>query len=186
MHPTLADATHLFRHSLAEITSWGEQVYKLWSSLYPVTSSFWGPNTPLRLSTCCILNVRNKKLPSPEPCALMFHLGTLQCNSKILNSARRLERTGMLGFCADCQTRGCFPSQISISCSSKYGIEYYYYYYYCYYYISEFYIFNVCSSSKYCPSARCDSAANVCRDADIFGTKTIAPNHVLLLLLLNY
>jgi hypothetical protein len=31
-------------------------------------------------------------------------------------------------------------------------------------------LFNVCSSSKNCPSARCASAANVvCRDVDIFG-----------------
>jgi hypothetical protein len=47
-------------------------------------------------------------------------------------------------------------------------------------YIRDFTMFNVCSSSKICPSARCDSAANVvCRDVDIFGTKTLSLKHIL-------
>jgi hypothetical protein len=41
-------------------------------------------------------------------------------------------------------------------------------------------MFSVCSSSKNCPSARCASAANVvCRDVDIFGTKTLSLKHIL-------
>jgi hypothetical protein len=47
-------------------------------------------------------------------------------------------------------------------------------------YIIEFSMFNVCCSSKNCPSARCVSAANVvCRDIDVFGTKTASLNHIL-------
>jgi hypothetical protein len=41
-------------------------------------------------------------------------------------------------------------------------------------YIRDFSMFSVCSSSKNCPSARCASAANVCRDVFIFGTKTLS------------
>jgi hypothetical protein len=47
-------------------------------------------------------------------------------------------------------------------------------------YIRDFSMFSVCSSSKNCPSARCASAANVvCRDVDIFGTKTLSLKHIL-------
>jgi hypothetical protein len=39
-------------------------------------------------------------------------------------------------------------------------------------YIRDFSMFNVCSSSKNCPSARCAPAANVvCRDIDIIWNK---------------
>jgi hypothetical protein len=42
-------------------------------------------------------------------------------------------------------------------------------------YIRDFSMFNVCSSSKNCPFARCASAAKVvCRDIDIFGAKTLS------------
>jgi hypothetical protein len=35
-------------------------------------------------------------------------------------------------------------------------------------------LFNVCSSCKNCPSARCASAANVvCTDVDVFGARNI-------------
>jgi hypothetical protein len=92
----------------------------------------------------------------------------------------------MLDSCADCHTRGFCPSRICISCTSKFGIDYYIIIIIIM--VSEFYMFNVCSSSENCPSARCDVvAANVVRrDADIFATKTLSLNHVLLLLLLNY
>jgi hypothetical protein len=41
-------------------------------------------------------------------------------------------------------------------------------------YIRDFAFFNVCSSFKNCPSARCASAANVvCRDVDVFGTRNL-------------
>jgi hypothetical protein len=41
-------------------------------------------------------------------------------------------------------------------------------------------MFNIWSSSKNCPSARCASAANVvCRNADIFGTKTLSLKYIL-------
>jgi hypothetical protein len=41
-------------------------------------------------------------------------------------------------------------------------------------YIRDFTLFSVCSSSRYCPSARCTSGANVvCRDFDVFGAKPI-------------
>jgi hypothetical protein len=43
-------------------------------------------------------------------------------------------------------------------------------------YIRLFYV-QYCSSSKNYPSARCASVANVCRGADIFGTKTVS--HIL-------
>jgi hypothetical protein len=47
-------------------------------------------------------------------------------------------------------------------------------------YIRDFSMFNVCSSSKNCPSARCASAANVvCRDSDIFGTKPLSLKYIL-------
>jgi hypothetical protein len=47
-------------------------------------------------------------------------------------------------------------------------------------YIRDFALLNVRSSSKYCPSARCTSAANVvCREADEFGSKTVSLNHIL-------
>jgi hypothetical protein len=45
-------------------------------------------------------------------------------------------------------------------------------------YIREFALFNVCSSSKNCPSARCASAANVvCRDVDVFGAGNVHLNY---------
>jgi hypothetical protein len=38
-------------------------------------------------------------------------------------------------------------------------------------------LFNVCSSTKNCPSARCAAAANVvCREVDVFGTGTFSLN----------
>jgi hypothetical protein len=41
-------------------------------------------------------------------------------------------------------------------------------------YIRDFALFNVCSLSKNCPSARCASAANVvCRDVDVFGVRNL-------------
>jgi hypothetical protein len=47
-------------------------------------------------------------------------------------------------------------------------------------YIRDFALFNVCSSSKNCPSARCASAANVvCRDVDVFGARNIFLNRLL-------
>jgi hypothetical protein len=47
-------------------------------------------------------------------------------------------------------------------------------------YIRDFSMFSVCSFSKNYPSARCASAANVvCRDVDIFGTKTLSLKHIL-------
>jgi hypothetical protein len=47
-------------------------------------------------------------------------------------------------------------------------------------YIRDFALFNVCSSSKNCPSARCTSAANVVyRNFGIFGAKNILLNHIL-------
>jgi hypothetical protein len=46
-------------------------------------------------------------------------------------------------------------------------------------YIRDFALFNVCSSSKSCPSARCASAANiVCSDVDVFGAKNVLLNHI--------
>jgi hypothetical protein len=47
-------------------------------------------------------------------------------------------------------------------------------------YIGDFALFNVCFSSKNCPSARCASAANVvCRNVDVFGAKNVLLNHIL-------
>jgi hypothetical protein len=47
-------------------------------------------------------------------------------------------------------------------------------------YSRDLYMFNIYSSSKYCPSVRCASAAEVVyRDVFIFGTKTVSLNHVL-------
>ncbi|PNF34240.1 hypothetical protein B7P43_G17496 [Cryptotermes secundus] len=47
-------------------------------------------------------------------------------------------------------------------------------------YIRDFHMFNVCSVSKNCPSARCASAANVvCRNVDVFGPKTLLMKHIL-------
>jgi hypothetical protein len=47
-------------------------------------------------------------------------------------------------------------------------------------YIRDFSMFNVCSSSKKCPSARCASAANfVCRDIDVFVTIALSLKHIL-------
>jgi hypothetical protein len=47
-------------------------------------------------------------------------------------------------------------------------------------YIRDFAMFNVCSSSKNCPSARCASAANVvCKDVDVFGAGNVRINHLL-------
>ncbi|PNF36234.1 hypothetical protein B7P43_G08692, partial [Cryptotermes secundus] len=46
--------------------------------------------------------------------------------------------------------------------------------------IRDFPMFNACSVSKNCPSARCASAANVvCRDIDVFGPKTLLWKHIL-------
>jgi hypothetical protein len=46
--------------------------------------------------------------------------------------------------------------------------------------IRDFAMFNVCSSSKNCPSARCASAANVvCRDVDVFVATNFVLNHFL-------
>jgi hypothetical protein len=38
-------------------------------------------------------------------------------------------------------------------------------------YIRDSTLFNVCSSCKNCPSARCASAANVCRDVEVVGAR---------------
>jgi hypothetical protein len=47
-------------------------------------------------------------------------------------------------------------------------------------YIRDFALFNVCSSSKTCPSARCASAADVvCKDVDVFGAGKVHFNHFL-------
>jgi hypothetical protein len=47
-------------------------------------------------------------------------------------------------------------------------------------YIRDFSMFSACSSSKNCPSAKFDSAANVvCSDVDIFGTKALSLKHIL-------
>jgi hypothetical protein len=47
-------------------------------------------------------------------------------------------------------------------------------------YIGDFALFNVCSSGKNCPSARCASAANVvCRNAHVFRAKNVILNHIL-------
>jgi hypothetical protein len=47
-------------------------------------------------------------------------------------------------------------------------------------YIRDFALFNVCSSFKNCPSARCASAANaVCRDVDVFGTRNLLLSRLL-------
>jgi hypothetical protein len=41
-------------------------------------------------------------------------------------------------------------------------------------------LFNVCSSSKNCPSARCMSAANVvCKDVDVFRAANVHVNQFL-------
>jgi hypothetical protein len=41
-------------------------------------------------------------------------------------------------------------------------------------YIRDFALFSVCSSCKYCPSARCASAANIVRrDVDIFEVRNV-------------
>jgi hypothetical protein len=46
-------------------------------------------------------------------------------------------------------------------------------------YIRDFALFNVCSSSKNIPSARCASAADVvCRDVDVFGAGNVHFNHL--------
>jgi hypothetical protein len=46
-------------------------------------------------------------------------------------------------------------------------------------YTRDFALFNVCSSCKNCPSARCASAANfVSRDVDVFGAKNALLNHI--------
>jgi hypothetical protein len=45
-------------------------------------------------------------------------------------------------------------------------------------YIRDFESFNVCSSSKNCPSARCASVVNiVCRDVDVYGARNIQLHH---------
>jgi hypothetical protein len=44
-------------------------------------------------------------------------------------------------------------------------------------YIRDFALFNVCSSCKNCPSARCASAANiVCKDVDEFEVRNVCLN----------
>jgi hypothetical protein len=46
--------------------------------------------------------------------------------------------------------------------------------------IRDFALFNVCSSCKNCPSARCASAANiVCRDVDVFDVRSVRLNRFL-------
>jgi hypothetical protein len=41
-----------------------------------------------------------------------------------------------------------------------------------------FSVFNICSSSENCLSAKCASAANaVCRDMDVFGTTPLSLKH---------
>jgi hypothetical protein len=46
--------------------------------------------------------------------------------------------------------------------------------------IGDFSVCNLCFCSKNCPSARCTSAANVvCRDVDVFGTKSLSLKHIL-------
>jgi hypothetical protein len=46
--------------------------------------------------------------------------------------------------------------------------------------IGDFTLFSVCSSSRYCPSARCASSVNVvCKDIDVFGAKPVLLNHIL-------
>jgi hypothetical protein len=40
-------------------------------------------------------------------------------------------------------------------------------------------MFNTCSSSKKNPSARCAETANICKDAEVFGTETVSLNHIL-------
>jgi hypothetical protein len=47
-------------------------------------------------------------------------------------------------------------------------------------YIRDFALFNVCFSSKNCPSARYASAANVvCKDVDVFGAGNVRINNLL-------
>jgi hypothetical protein len=47
-------------------------------------------------------------------------------------------------------------------------------------YIRDIALFNVCSSCKNYPSARCASAANVvCRDVDVFGARNVLLNRFL-------
>jgi hypothetical protein len=47
-------------------------------------------------------------------------------------------------------------------------------------YSRDFSMLNFCSSSKSCPPARGASAANVvCRDIDVFGTKTLSLKHII-------
>jgi hypothetical protein len=47
-------------------------------------------------------------------------------------------------------------------------------------YIRDFALFNVCSSNKNCPSARCASAANVvCQDVDVFRAGNVHVNQFL-------
>jgi hypothetical protein len=47
-------------------------------------------------------------------------------------------------------------------------------------YIRDIALFNVCSSSKNCPSATCASAANVvCRNVGVFGDKNVLLSHIL-------
>jgi hypothetical protein len=47
-------------------------------------------------------------------------------------------------------------------------------------YIRDFPLFNVCSSCKNCPPARCESVANiVCRDVGVFVTKKVLLNYIL-------
>jgi hypothetical protein len=51
-------------------------------------------------------------------------------------------------------------------------------------YIRDFALFNVCSSCKNCPSARCASAANVvCRDVDVFGANNVLLNHIIVIVI---
>jgi hypothetical protein len=45
-------------------------------------------------------------------------------------------------------------------------------------YIRDISMFNVCSSSKNCPSARYASAANVCRKVDVFAIEIVSLNNI--------
>jgi hypothetical protein len=46
-------------------------------------------------------------------------------------------------------------------------------------YIRDFTSFDVCSTFKNCPSARCASVANVvCRDVDVFGARNVPLNYI--------
>jgi hypothetical protein len=46
--------------------------------------------------------------------------------------------------------------------------------------LRDFPLFYACPAFKNCPSARCASAANVCRDFDIFRRQNVSLKHILL------